>query len=238
MTYQSSVLKVTKDTATLRELATNQLRKAIVTLHFKPGQHLVERDLVAATGVSRTSVREALRHLEAEGLVERRANRGLFVAAVGPDEARQIYEIRAALEPAMAQHFVSRASAKQVRELRAALRRVKATSQARDIPANVAALDEFYDVIMRGAANEEARRILHTLRGRMSFLRAVTAARASADYRRGTLEQMSAIVGAAEAHDGPLMARRCLTFVKRSESFAIAVLEQESTAAAGVEATP
>jgi DNA-binding GntR family transcriptional regulator len=232
MTYPSGVLKVTKDTATLRELATNQLRKAIVSLHFKPGEHLVERDLVVATGVSRTCVREALRHLEAEGLVERRANRGLFVAAVGPDEARQIYEIRAALEPAMAQHFVARASPKHVRELRAALRKVKATSQAREIPAYVAALDEFYDVLMRGAANEEARRILHTLRGRMAFLRAVTAARAAADYRRGTLEQMSAIVAAAEARDGPLTAQRCLAFVRRSEAFAIAVLEEQGAALA------
>ena len=227
MTHASGVLKVTRDTATLRELATSQLRKAIVELHFKPGEHLVERDLVKATGVSRTCVREALRHLEAEGLVERRPNRGLFVAAVGPDEARQIYEIRAAIEPAMAQHFVARASAAQMRELRAALRQVKATSQARNIPANVAALDAFYDVLMRGAANEEARRILHTLRGRMAFLRAVTAARAAADYRRGTLEQMAGIVAAAESRDAALIAQRCLAFVQRSQAFAIAVLEEQ-----------
>lgn len=232
MIRPSSVLKVTRDTATLREMATSQLRKAIVDLHFKPGEHLVERDLVTATGVSRTCVREALRHLEAEGLVERRPSRGLFVAAVGADEARQIYEIRAAIEPAMAQHFVARASPAQVRALRAALRQVKATSQARDIPANVAALDEFYDILMRGAANEEARRILHTLRGRMAFLRAVTAARASAEHRRGTLEQMAGIVAAAEARDAALIAERCLAFVKRSEAFAITVLEEQPAAAA------
>jgi GntR family transcriptional regulator, trigonelline degradation regulator len=233
MTHPSDLLKVTRDTVTLRELATSQLRKAIVELHFKPGEHLIERDLVIATGVSRTCVREALRHLEAEGLVERRANRGLFVAAVGPDEARQIYEIRAAIEPAMAQHFVARASAAQVRALRAALRQVKAASQTRDMPAYVAALDNFYDVLMRGAANEEARRILHTLRGRMAFLRAVTAARASSEYRRGTLEQMSAIVAAAEARDAALIAQRCLAFVQRSHAFAIPILEEQSAPAAG-----
>jgi GntR family transcriptional regulator, trigonelline degradation regulator len=227
MTHPSSVLKVTRDTATLRELATARLRKAIVQLHFKPGEHLVERDLVRETGVSRTCVREALRHLEAEGLVERRANRGLFVAAVGIDEARQIYEIRAALEPAMARHFVARASPQEVRELRRSLRRVKATSQARDIPGNVAALDDFYDVLVRGAANEEARRILHALHGRMAFLRAVTAAQAPADYRRGTIEQMAAIVAAAEARDAALMAERCLAFVQRSQAFAMSVLEEQ-----------
>jgi DNA-binding GntR family transcriptional regulator len=60
--------------------------------------------------VSRSSVREALRHPRGRGLVERRGNRGLFVASITPDEARQIYEVRAAIEPEMARLFAARAT--------------------------------------------------------------------------------------------------------------------------------
>ena len=87
----TSELAVVRDAPTLRELTTAKLREAILSLHFKPDQHLVERELCEQTGVSRTSVREALRQLEAEGLVERRGHRGLFVASVTAEEARQIY---------------------------------------------------------------------------------------------------------------------------------------------------
>src|SRR5687767_4159664 len=64
-------LRVARELPTLRDLTTDKLREAIMAQRFKPGQHLVERDLCEQTGVSRSSVREALRHLEAEGLVER-----------------------------------------------------------------------------------------------------------------------------------------------------------------------
>ena len=97
MSRTPNTLAVARDTPTLRELTTTKLRDAILSLHFKPDQHLVERELCAETGVSRTSVREALRQLEAEGLVERRGTRGLFVSSPTVEEARQVYEVRAAL---------------------------------------------------------------------------------------------------------------------------------------------
>src|SRR5438067_1216231 len=105
-------LRVSRDAPTLRELTTETIRDAILRMHFRPGQRLVERQLCADTGVSRTSIREALRQLEAEGLVERAPGRGLLVAAISMDEARQIYEVRAALEPTFARLFVKRATDK------------------------------------------------------------------------------------------------------------------------------
>ena len=64
-------IKVVKETPNLRELTTEALRNAILSMHFKPNQKLVERTLCEQTGVSRTCVREALQHLVSEGLVER-----------------------------------------------------------------------------------------------------------------------------------------------------------------------
>src|SRR5690349_8418209 len=63
MTTATESLKVIKDPSTLRELTAERLREGILTMHFRPNQRLVERDLCEQTGVSRTSVREALRHL-------------------------------------------------------------------------------------------------------------------------------------------------------------------------------
>ena len=111
-------LRVIQSAPTLREMTADTLREAIFSMHFKPNDRLVERDLCDQTGVSRTCVREALRHLESEGLVERRANKGLYVTAVTPAEALQIYEVRAALEPALARLFVERASEADVKALR------------------------------------------------------------------------------------------------------------------------
>src|SRR5258706_54138 len=97
--------------------STQKLREAILSLRLAPGTRLVERDMVDRLGVSRTGVRTALQALEAEGLVVR-GRRGVFaVASVSRDEAQQIYEVRAALEPAMARLFVERATPAQVAAL-------------------------------------------------------------------------------------------------------------------------
>ncbi|GAO97268.1 hypothetical protein PSA5_31135 [Pseudomonas syringae pv. actinidiae] len=59
--------KVNRNPVTLREIVLDKLRSAIMNFQLLPGDRLVERDLCDRLGVSRTSVREALRHLESEG---------------------------------------------------------------------------------------------------------------------------------------------------------------------------
>lgn len=218
------VLKVERPQKTLRELTTDQLRRAILTLHFKPGDQLVERDLCTEMGVSRTSIREALRHLESEGLVERTASRSLIVVALTPDEARQIYEVRAAVEPAMARLFTERATERDLQDLASAAQKIGRTSSGRRTQENVSAFDSFYAVIMHGARNEVALKILKGLQSRMAYLRAVTFLRAPDDHRAGTVAMVEEMVAAAQARNGELLASRCLAFVQRSAAFAQKVL--------------
>lgn len=231
MPPRAASLKIERPPKTLRELATDQLRRAIVTQHFSPGDHLVERDLCTELGVSRTSIREALRYLESEGLVVRTASRGLVVSSVTPDEARQIYEIRAAIEPAMALLFTERATARDLQDLEAAAQRIISTSRSKRITDNVSALDGFYAVVMRGADNDTARRILQGLHGRMAYLRAITFMRASDDHRAETITMIEAMVAAALKRDGQAFARRCRLFVERSAAFAAQVLLNEAATA-------
>lgn len=74
------------------------LRRAILTGALPPGHRLVERELAAQLGISRTPVREALQKLEQEQLVARAGRRGLVVAGYSVDDVLETYDIRMALE--------------------------------------------------------------------------------------------------------------------------------------------
>src|SRR5690348_18451865 len=86
------------DRSTLRERALEALRSAITSGQYRPGDHLGEVELASHLGVSRGTVREALRHLQQEGLVTA-GNRGMLrVNTVSPKEVRELFRVRAALE--------------------------------------------------------------------------------------------------------------------------------------------
>ena len=227
MTSTLPELRVARDLPTLRDLTTEKLREAILTQRFQPGQHLVERDLCEQTGVSRSSVREALRHLEAEGLVERRGNRGLFVASITADEARQIYEVRAAIEPEMARLFAARATDSDLAALAASLAALERAIRSRVIADYVRALDAFFDTLIGGTRNEVAVRIVRTLRARISYLRGITTGRAEVARQRETLQLMKDIADCARRRDGVTIHLQCRTFIERSAAFAIKVLNEQ-----------
>lgn len=79
------------------EFAAEQIRQAIITGKFKPGDRLIEQQLTDLINVSRHPVREALRLLAREGFVELRRNRGALVSAVDPASVVEVYNIRMAL---------------------------------------------------------------------------------------------------------------------------------------------
>ena len=120
-----SSIRVERPTKTLRELTLDKVRNAIVTGHFRPGDRLVERDLCSQLGVSRTVVREVLRHLETEGLVVNPPTRGPMVASLDIGEARQIYEIRGALEGMAAKLCAERNDLNIISALDAALANIR-----------------------------------------------------------------------------------------------------------------
>jgi GntR family transcriptional regulator, trigonelline degradation regulator len=232
MSNASPDMRVARDLPTLRDRTTDKLREAIVSQRFKPGHHLVERDLCQQTGVSRSSVREALRHLEAEGLIERRGGRGLYVAAITVVEARQIYEVRAAIEPEMARLFAARATDSHFAALSGALDALEQAIAHSDIGGYVHALDAFFDTLIDGSGNHVARRIVLTLRARISFLRSITTAKAKVARQRETLALMRAIAADARRRDGHAVSAKCRGFVERSAAFALEVLGEQPVPAA------
>jgi DNA-binding GntR family transcriptional regulator len=86
------------DRSTLRERSLEALRSAILSGRYRPGDHLGEVELAGSLGVSRGTVREALRHLQQEGLVTA-GNRGMLrVNSLSSAEVRELFRVRAALE--------------------------------------------------------------------------------------------------------------------------------------------
>lgn len=170
----SGELRVSAVAAPLRAQVVRKLREAILSRRFPPGQRLVERELCELTGVSRTTVREALRQLESEGLVRLVANQGPVVASVSLEEARDLYEVRGVLEALAASRFAAGASDGQMRRLLEATRRYEQAARAGDLTEIVERKDDLYAVLLDGADNSVIRQVLESLRGRIAYLRATS----------------------------------------------------------------
>ena len=95
------------------------IRDLIVSLKLQPGALIDERRLVESLGIGRTPVREALRRLAQEQLVEVFPRRGMFVTGVDVRDLARISEVRAALEPEAARLAAERATDEELGELAA-----------------------------------------------------------------------------------------------------------------------
>lgn len=100
--------------------AYEQVRAAIVENRYRPGQRLIEQRIAAELGLSRTPVREALRMLEAEGLVISERNRGAIVRPLSPSEVLDLYGLRIRLESYAAELAAERIQDDELDELIAA----------------------------------------------------------------------------------------------------------------------
>lgn len=171
-----SDLRIDHSPTTLRALAVDRLRQAIITGRFASGARLVERSLCDQLGVSRSVVREAIRYLEAEGLVETAPRGGPVVATLDWPRARQIYEIRRLLEADAAAACARLADAAVKARLKAALAELQASFEDAAPQRLHAATGRFYEVIFQAAGHDIAWEIVQRLNGRISRLRALTLA--------------------------------------------------------------
>ena len=167
-------LRVDRSAKTLRELTLDKMRAAIFSQRFKPGERLVERDLCEQLGVSRTIVREVLRHLETEGLVATMQARGPIVARTTAEEARQIYEIRGALEGIAARACAEHRDPVAIAALEACFARIQAAYAQNDMPAVLDATTDFYRTLFSHAGKDIAWGIVNSLTVRINHLRSMT----------------------------------------------------------------
>jgi DNA-binding GntR family transcriptional regulator len=113
-----------------------ELKRQILSLELKPGERIYEPAMAAALQVSRTPLREAIRRLISESLLEQQATGGVIVPVLDETAISELYDVRAALESLMAREACANASPSDLEELRG-------------IVARNAALVEFADEAMK-----------------------------------------------------------------------------------------
>lgn len=167
-------LRIVSEASPTRRLITTRLTEGIVQGRFRPGERLVERELCELLGVSRTSLREALRELERDGLIESIPNKGPIVARITFEQVQSLYEVRAVLEGLAAKLFAQRASDVQIRSLEASLDAVCTVLRRFDASEFLAATNAFYAILLEGAANATLAMSLRSIHTRVSQLRLVS----------------------------------------------------------------
>ena len=223
---RASALRVERTPALIRSQVLVNLRQAILDRRLAPGQRLIERELVELTGVSRTSVREALRELAAEGLVTAIPNKGTVVTSVSPEEARQLYQVRSVLEALAGRLFVDNAGAAQRKALVRALERVERQA-AKGSPV-LTAKDAFYEVLFEGGGNDALRSVVGTLHARVSVLRSLSL---SVPGRlQHSVKELRAIVDAVLAGDADAAAAACARHVEEAGRAVLLVLTEQDEA--------
>jgi DNA-binding GntR family transcriptional regulator len=208
----------------------DSLRGSVVDGTFTSGTRLIERDLCERTGVSRTLIREALRQLEAEGLVTVIPNKGPVVSTLSSERATEIYRVRAVLEAYAAKCFAEKASPAEKERL---ARKLDAMAKANDRGDRRSALGhktEFYRLLIEGAQNSVVAMLLRQLLAQVTLLRAATLS--DSGRLSEVVTELDAIVAAIRSGEGEAAAAASHAHVSKAETVAMAILGREANAAA------
>lgn len=212
-------MRVVFTPAPVRKQVSELLRTAITSGRFSPGQRLVEKDLCELTGVSRASIREALRELETDGLVEVTPYKGPSVARLSREDAAGIYQVRGALEALAAYNFAEVASDEAVQELRRKVGELKTAYASGEVEIILVAKKAFYDVLFEGAANPTIPATLRTLNDRITLLRRLTLS--SPERGKASLEEIDDILAAIERRDAPAAHEATLHHIRQASNSAL-----------------
>jgi phosphonate utilization transcriptional regulator len=194
-------------TKTLPQLVQLELERLILSGEIHAGDRLNEVAIAQGLNVSRGPVREALRTLEEAGLVRFEKNRGATVRVISPEEAVQIYEIRASLEELACRRLATCVQPAQLAELRPLVEQMEAAADAHDVASFHAINTRFHELLVEFSGNRELVVVYRRLVGNLSLFRRHTLAQggslheSNAEHRE-IVERLS---GADSASAGRLM---------------------------------
>jgi len=139
------------------------IRKKIISHELKPGQPLREEALASKYGVSRTPIREVLRRLESDGLVEIIPYKGIFVTELTLADIREILDIRLALESIAARRAAINIEDEEIERLKDLADKFETAAKENDIELSFQADDRLHKIILIIADNNRLKEYLNKL---------------------------------------------------------------------------
>lgn len=221
--------RVTRIAAPLRQQVADGLRDAIQAGEYAPGTRLVEGPLCVRFDVSRTVVREALRQLEAEGLVQVEANRGPVVVTLTEHDVASLYQVRGSLEGLAGALFATEATAGECAELRRRLGGLEEILPAGTLGDRLQAKDDFYDALLEGTHNEVLRHMVESIHGRTRLFRGFSL-QAPGRIAESLAELRTITAAAAIARDAAAAKAACEQHIVRSGELAMQEFTRRSKA--------
>lgn len=144
------------------------LRARIAAGQLTPGSKLSEQSLSESLGVSRNTLRQAFTTLAGESIVTRIPNRGVFVAAPGVEEVREIYRVRRTIEPAAV--LWGRPTPAQLDAMDAIIRRARAARDAGSVPEMANANQAFHEAVVSLTGSELLRELMDKVLAEMRLV--------------------------------------------------------------------
>lgn len=205
--------------------AYEQLRREILAGTLNEGERMVEADIAQRLQVSRTPIREALRKLEAEGLVEYLPGRGVTVAKISPDDMDELYAIRGVVEGLCARLAAPRMTRAKIAALRKLLQRMSDRFESNDFGAVRQLHRRFNDLVSQGCPQPRVRELAnryreYTERGQLISIQ-ILPGRFFA-----VLKEHQAIVEALEKRQAGAAENACRHHVKQARNAYFKTLEQ------------
>jgi DNA-binding GntR family transcriptional regulator len=208
------------------------LREDILSGDLPPGSRITEAFIMQRTGVSRTPVREALRRLEAEGLVVAHRRRGTFVTyRLSAEEALRIYDVRLVLEPYLTSLAAQRMQADALEPIRDVLVRFEAAVVAME-PQEAGNLDAEFHLGIYALSGSE---LLNVLRGYWSRLQLQLSDRVyKTEVPRRFVKEHRGILAALERSDGELASDRMRAHIEHGRKTMVRSLRGGRRSSSGV----
>ena len=176
-----------------------KLQKDILTGKLKPGDKLTEQELCKAYGVSRTPVREALRQLEADGLVENILNRGAFVVGMSEQDYEDMFELRKAYEVQAVKWAIERITEEEMDRLEETFEFMEFYTLRNDIDKMLTINSGFHQVIYEASHNRMLKKLLSSYQNYLKYK--VIESAYDDDYLTTVLEEHRAIFKAFKDKD-------------------------------------
>jgi len=208
--------------ASVRRQVESKLRQAITEGRFPPGSHLSDRVLQDTFRVSRPVIREAVRQLEAEGLIETIPHRGSFVKILSVEEARQIYDVRGVLEALAARGFARNATESHIERLGAIMEELRRAAREPGSNGLIGLKEHFYAVLLDGCGNAYVQRMLSQILNQITQLRRTSLS--DPGRLTHTIEELEALLDAVRKRDEDAAWAASLVHINNAAKVALEVL--------------